>query len=65
LPQEGAKAADFCSMRGPLICSMRIKEDGLRDGEKRRIIPDVAITEAMAERAKEFVEPGAEVYQKA
>ncbi len=50
LPTEGAKLSHFCSMCGPHFCSMKLTED---------------VQRAMAEKAREFVEKGAEVYTKA
>ena len=61
LPAEGAKTAHFCSMCGPKFCSMKITEEirakygsGQQEGE-----PD---QEGMAEKSREFLERGAEVY---
>ncbi|MCA1799026.1 MAG: phosphomethylpyrimidine synthase ThiC [Xanthomonadaceae bacterium] len=53
LPQQGAKLAHFCSMCGPHFCSMKITQDVREYAAK-----------GMAEKAKEFVEQGAEVYKK-
>ena len=47
LPADGAKVAHFCSMCGPKFCSMRINED---------------VAAAMADKSREFVSSGAEVY---
>ena len=65
LPQEGAKSAHFCSMCGPHFCSMRITEDVRRFAEEKGITAETSIAEGMAEKSKEFVEAGGEVYQKA
>ena len=54
LPQEGAKAAHFCSMCGPHFCSMKITQD-VRDYVER----------GMKEKAVEFVKKGGELYHKA
>ncbi|TYR36278.1 phosphomethylpyrimidine synthase ThiC [Sphingobacterium phlebotomi] len=51
LPADGAKVAHFCSMCGPKFCSMKITQE----------IRDVA-REGMAEKSKEFVEQGKEIY---
>jgi len=51
LPQEGAKAAHFCSMCGPHFCSMKITQD-VRDYVER----------GMKEKAVEFVKKGGELY---
>jgi phosphomethylpyrimidine synthase len=56
LPHEGAKAAHFCSMCGPKFCSMKITDEIRAEygsGEQE---------EAMAEKAREFVERGGEMY---
>jgi phosphomethylpyrimidine synthase len=63
LPQDNAKTAHFCSMCGPHFCSMKITEDvrryadehGFNDGND-------AIAQGMAEKAKEFLDSGAEIY---
>jgi phosphomethylpyrimidine synthase len=47
LPAEPAKTAHFCSMCGPKFCSMRISQD---------------VRDAMAEKSREFVENGGQVY---
>ncbi len=51
LPAPGAKVAHFCSMCGPHFCSMKITQE-VREYAER----------GMAEKSKEFVESGAEVY---
>ncbi|MBD1433679.1 phosphomethylpyrimidine synthase ThiC [Sphingobacterium sp. DN00404] len=51
LPADGAKVAHFCSMCGPKFCSMKITQE----------IRDVA-REGMAEKSKEFIEQGKEIY---
>ena len=52
LPAEGAKTAHFCSMCGPHFCSMKITEE----------IRAAAAT-GMAEKSKEFLASGAQLYQ--
>jgi phosphomethylpyrimidine synthase len=55
LPQEGAKTAHFCSMCGPKFCSMKITEEiRVKYGSEE--------PQGMAEKAREFVERGGEVY---
>ena len=56
LPHENAKTAHFCSMCGPKFCSMKISEE-IRATYGR---PEEV---AMAEKAREFLERGGEVYQ--
>ncbi len=65
LPQEGAKAAHFCSMCGPHFCSMKITEDVRKYAAEQGIAEDEALKKGMEEKAKEFVDKGAEVYAKA
>jgi phosphomethylpyrimidine synthase len=50
LPADGAKTAHFCSMCGPHFCSMKIT------GDVR------SIEAGMAEKSKEFLAQGAELY---
>jgi phosphomethylpyrimidine synthase len=65
LPQEGAKTAHFCSMCGPHFCSMKITEDVRKYAADLAISEEEALAKGMEEKAKEFVEKGAEVYQEA
>ncbi len=74
LPKESAKVAHFCSMCGPKFCSMKITQE-VRDyaaqhgtdisiiGEKD-IIKMIDVEAEMQQKAKEFVESGAEIYHK-
>ncbi len=65
LPQEGAKLAHFCSMCGPHFCSMKITQD-VRDYAARvGVSEDQALATGMAEKAREFVRGGADLYRKA
>jgi phosphomethylpyrimidine synthase len=64
LPQEGAKSAHFCSMCGPHFCSMKMTEDVRRYAAEKGIEEAQAIEEGLAEKSREFVEKGAEVYLK-
>jgi phosphomethylpyrimidine synthase len=65
LPQEGAKSAHFCSMCGPHFCSMKITEDVRKYAVEQGMADEAALQKGMADKAKEFVEKGAEVYTKA
>ena len=65
LPQEGAKLAHFCSMCGPHFCSMKITQDVRDYAAKIGVSESDALTQGMADKAKEFVEQGAEIYRKA
>ena len=51
LPAQGAKVAHFCSMCGPHFCSMKITQEVREYAES-----------GMAEKAREFVEHGSELY---
>ncbi|MBN8418657.1 MAG: phosphomethylpyrimidine synthase ThiC [Verrucomicrobia bacterium] len=62
LPQDGAKSAHFCSMCGPHFCSMKITEDVRKYAAEQAISEEEALQKGMAEKSKEFVETGAEVY---
>jgi phosphomethylpyrimidine synthase len=62
LPQEGAKSAHFCSMCGPHFCSMKITEDVRRYAAEQGITGEEAAHRGMAEKSREFVESGAEIY---
>jgi len=65
LPQDGAKTAHFCSMCGPHFCSMKITEDVRKYAAEQGVSDEEALKKGMAEKSKEFVEKGAEVYAKA
>ena len=55
LPHDGAKTAHFCSMCGPKFCSMKITEEiRAKYGE--------GAESGMAEKSREFIERGGEVY---
>jgi len=64
LPSENAKVAHFCSMCGPHFCSMKITEDVRKYAEEQKVVPEKALFRGMQEKAKEFVEAGAEIYRK-
>ena len=64
LPSEGAKTAHFCSMCGPHFCSMRITEDVRRYAAEQGVAEEDVVKRGLEEKAKEFVEKGAEVYAK-
>jgi len=54
LPQEGAKAAHFCSMCGPQFCSMKITQDVRDYAAKLGVGESEAIQIGMAEKAEEY-----------
>jgi len=64
LPQEGAKLAHFCSMCGPHFCSMKITQDVRDYAEQVGLAAKEALEKGMEEKAKEFVEQGAQIYQR-
>jgi phosphomethylpyrimidine synthase len=64
LPQEGAKTAHFCSMCGPHFCSMKITEDVRKYADEQGVAEEEALRLGMAEKSKQFVETGAEIYTK-
>ncbi len=63
LPAEGAKLAHFCSMCGPHFCSMKITQDVREYAKEQNIAEEKALAVGMAEKAKEFVKSGSEIYQ--
>ncbi|MCY7348460.1 MAG: phosphomethylpyrimidine synthase ThiC, partial [Pyrinomonadaceae bacterium] len=62
LPAEGAKLAHFCSMCGPHFCSMKITQEVREYAAKENIKAEKALAVGMAEKAKEFVATGSEIY---
>ena len=65
LPAQGAKVAHFCSMCGPNFCSMKITQDVRAFAEEKGLDSAEALEIGMAEKAKEFKDSGAEIYQPA
>jgi phosphomethylpyrimidine synthase len=65
LPQDGAKSAHFCSMCGPHFCSMKITEDVRKYAAEQGMAEEQALKAGMEQKAREFVEKGAEIYTKA
>ena len=64
LPQDHAKMAHFCSMCGPHFCSMQITQD-VRDYAASLGLDEAKALEAgMEKKSQEFVEQGADIYQK-
>jgi phosphomethylpyrimidine synthase len=64
LPQEGAKQAHFCSMCGPHFCSMRITQDVRDYARTHHLSEEEALEKGMEEKSTEFLQTGAQVYQK-
>ena len=52
-------------MCGPHFCSMRITEDVRKFAAQQGISEEAALEVGLKEKAKEFVEKGADVYAKA
>ena len=65
LPQEGAKTAHFCSMCGPHFCAMKITEDVRKYAAEQGMAAEQALKAGMEQKAREFVDKGAEIYAKA
>ncbi len=62
LPAEGAKLAHFCSMCGPHFCSMKITQEVREFAAKQNIAEEKALAVGMAEKSREFVATGSEIY---
>jgi len=63
LPAENAKVAHFCSMCGPKFCSMEITQQVREYAQKKRLEEAVALKEGLAEKSREFVDAGSEIYR--
>ena len=63
LPQDSAKTAHFCSMCGPTFCSMKITDDVRKYAKEHGYTEQDALEKGLQEKAKEFAEQGAEIYQ--
>jgi len=63
LPADGAKIAHFCSMCGPNFCSMKITQDVREYALEKGFSEEDAIEEGMTEKAIEFRQQGANLYQ--
>jgi len=66
MPKDAHKVAHFCSMCGPKFCSMKITQE-VRDYAKEHGFDNVedAVGSGLEEKAGEFKEQGADIYQKA
>jgi len=71
LPKEAHKVAHFCSMCGPKFCAMKISQE-VRDQfstQEKGVAADVEkgvfsdAQKGMAEKSREFLEGGAEIYK--
>ncbi len=63
LPKDAHKVAHFCSMCGPNFCSMKITQDVRDYAAEQGLDENKAIDSGMAEKAKEFLAQGAEIYK--
>jgi phosphomethylpyrimidine synthase len=63
LPQEGAKTAHFCSMCGPHFCAMKITEEVRQYAAGKGLADEQALAAGLAEKSRQFVEQGSEVYR--
>jgi phosphomethylpyrimidine synthase len=64
LPEQGAKIAHFCSMCGPHFCSMKITQDVRDYAASVGVAEEKALQAGMEQKSREFLEKGAEIYQK-
>jgi len=64
LPQDSAKLAHFCSMCGPHFCSMKITAEVREYAASLGVSEEKALEAGMEEKSREFVDKGAELYQK-
>ena len=63
MPKDAHKVAHFCSMCGPHFCSMKITQDVRDYADAQEIEATEALEKGMAEKSKEFLAQGAEVYK--
>ncbi len=64
LPKDSSKVAHFCSMCGPHFCSMKITQDVREYAAQNGIVEiDIAVEQGMQQKAEEFLQKGAELYQ--
>jgi phosphomethylpyrimidine synthase len=64
LPEEGAKAAHFCSMCGPHFCAMKITQEVREYARRKGISEDQALAAGLEEMKEEFRRRGSEIYQR-
>jgi len=64
LPEQGAKIAHFCSMCGPHFCAMKITQDVRDYAANMGVTEEQALKTGMEQKSREFLEKGAEIYQK-
>lgn len=64
LPKDSAKVAHFCSMCGPHFCSMKISQDVREYAKEKGLSEEEARQKGMEEKSIEFMDMGAEIYNK-
>jgi len=64
LPKDSAKVAHFCSMCGPHFCSMKISQDVREYAKEKGLSEEEARQQGMQEKSIEFIDMGAEIYNK-
>jgi len=65
LPQDGARTAHFCSMCGPHFCAMKITEEVREFAARQGLDDEEALRRGLADKSREFVRDGAEIYRPA
>ncbi len=65
LPKEAHKLAHFCSMCGPRFCSMKISQEVREYATQNKIAdPQHALKQGLRDKAREFLDSEAEIYQR-
>ncbi|AOK30137.1 MULTISPECIES: phosphomethylpyrimidine synthase ThiC [Burkholderia] len=64
LPKDSAKVAHFCSMCGPHFCSMKITQDVREFAAQQGVSEADALAKGLEVKAVEFVQSGAQIYQR-
>ena len=65
LPGEGSRSAHFCSMCGPQFCAMKITQDVRVYAASHGMTEEEALEAGLADKSREFMEKGAQIYRKA
>ncbi len=64
MPKPAAKVAHFCSMCGPHFCSMKITQEVREYAAKQGMSTEQALKKGMEEKSIEFIDAGAQIYNK-
>ncbi|HHL19798.1 MAG TPA: phosphomethylpyrimidine synthase ThiC [Thiothrix sp.] len=64
MPKPAAKVAHFCSMCGPHFCSMKITQEVREYAAKQGVSTKEAVKKGMKEKSIEFIDAGAQIYNK-